>query len=349
MRNTQYLVAVALLSASVLAGSSPEQPANKNTSARAQREQDADARVHKTPAQVEGSQAVARRLGDTCEGLVNPDLDHCVDGVPLAWVRPSNRGAPACTYAGNETIVDLSNSRPAVYISQEMSAGYVRGAGTTVEITFRVDLATLSGDGWVTSSPEAPIELFVWFLNPENGEKFFRQFNFNYRHDRDSNGRKIYWDNGIYSFELVEQYEWTTKIFSVADMEIPSEFSEVAGVMVGADGHTDTSYVSYVQVHDLESCPISTSAPTAAPAPAPTGMPVPTPPPPRLESRGLAVIYHSQLGLLYFLSLSGYFHRSIGLEVGGAGGGPGLGSLLELHVLELRALAPVARRRRLLG
>ena len=36
MRNTQYLVAVALLSASVLAGSSPEQPANKISPARAQ-------------------------------------------------------------------------------------------------------------------------------------------------------------------------------------------------------------------------------------------------------------------------------------------------------------------------
>ena len=277
MRDMINLDGGALFNASALPPSSPEQPANKKKPARAQREQDADAQIHKTPAQVESSQAVARRLGDTCEGLVNPDLDQCVDGVPLAWVRPSNRGAPACIYAGNETIVDLSNSRPAVYISQDMSTGYVWGAGTTVEITFRVDLATLSGDGWVTSSPEAPIEFFVWFLNPENGDKFFRQFNFNYRHDRDSNGRKIYWDNGIYSFELVAQYEWTTKIFSVADMEIPSEFSEVAAVMVGADGHTDKSYVSYVQIHDLESCPNSTSAPTAAPAPAPTGMPVPAP------------------------------------------------------------------------
>ena len=274
----------ALFNASALPPSSPEQPANKKTPARAQREQDADAQIHKTPAQIESSQAVARRLGDTCEGLVNPDLDQCVDGVPLAWVRPSNRGAPACIYAGNETIVDLSNSRPAVYISQDMSTGYVWGAGTTVEIIFRVDLATLSGDGWVTSSPEAPIEVFVWFLNPENGEKFFRQFNFNYRNDRDSNGRKIYWDNGIYSFELVEQYEWTTKIFSVADMEIPSEFSEVAAVMAGADGHTDKSYVSYVQIHDLVSCgdaePSSsptTGAPTFNPTPKPSSFPKPAP------------------------------------------------------------------------
>ena len=146
MRNTQHLVAVALLGTSALALSSPglRGIAKKPTRVRAQREQDADARVHKTPAQVESSQAVARRLGDTCEGLVNPDLDQCVDGVPLAWVRPSNRGAPACIYAGNETIVDLSNSRPAVYISQDMSTGYVWGAGTTVEITFRVDLATLA-------------------------------------------------------------------------------------------------------------------------------------------------------------------------------------------------------------
>ena len=207
MRDMINLDGGALLNASALPPSSTEQLATKNTPARAQREQDADAQIHKTPAQVKGSTAVARRLGDTCEGLVNPDLDQCVDGVPLAWVRPSNRGAPACIYAGNETIVDLSNSRPAVYISQDMSTGYVWGAGTTVEIMFRVDLATLSGDGWVTSSPEAPIEFFVWFLNPENGEKFFRQFNFNYRNDRDSNGRKIYWDNGIYSFELVQQYE----------------------------------------------------------------------------------------------------------------------------------------------
>ena len=51
------------------------------------------------------------------------------------------------------------------------------------------------------------------------------------------------------------------------------EFSEVAAVMVGADGWTDESYVSYLQIHDLESCPKSTSAPTAVL----TGLPVPVP------------------------------------------------------------------------
>ena len=71
MRNTQYLVAVALLSASVLAGGSPEQPANKNTPARAQREQDADARVHKTPAQVEGALKATVARGDNDDTAAN--------------------------------------------------------------------------------------------------------------------------------------------------------------------------------------------------------------------------------------------------------------------------------------
>jgi hypothetical protein len=71
MRNTQYLVAVALLSASVLAGGSPEQPANKNTPARAQREQDADARVHKTPAQVEGALKATVARGEHDDAAAN--------------------------------------------------------------------------------------------------------------------------------------------------------------------------------------------------------------------------------------------------------------------------------------
>jgi hypothetical protein len=85
MRNVLNLVAVALLSTSALALSSPRLRgiAKKPTRVRAQCEQDADARVHKTPAQVEGNQAVARRLGDTCEGLVNPEMNGpCVDGFP---------------------------------------------------------------------------------------------------------------------------------------------------------------------------------------------------------------------------------------------------------------------------
>ena len=58
MRTAHYKLAVTLLSASALALSSPRSLrgiANKNTRARGQREQDADARVHKTPAQVEGA------------------------------------------------------------------------------------------------------------------------------------------------------------------------------------------------------------------------------------------------------------------------------------------------------
>ena len=230
-----------------------------------------------TPAQVEGSPAVARRLGDTCEGLVNPNMDGpCVDGFPNGWGRHGTRAAGDCVDTGDDEIYDLSNSRPQESIGQELPAGSVRGAGTTVEITFKVSYASLRGDGMYASSPEAPIELFVWFLNPENGQKFFRQFNWNYRHDSNSNGRKTYWDTGTYSFELVEQGEWVTKILSVADMEIPPEYTEVAAVMVNADGWTDESYVSYLQIHGLESCVDAepSSSPTTG---APTFKSTPTP------------------------------------------------------------------------
>ena len=185
----------ALFNASALPPSSPRSLrgiANNHMPARAQREQDADAQIHKTPAQVKDSPAVARRLDGTCEGLVNPNLNGpCVDGYPHGWEKYSNRAPGDCVDAGGDEYVDLSNSRPAEAVLQVVPAGYVWGAGTMVEITFRVDYASLRGDGAVASSPEAPVEFLTWFRNPDNGEKFFRQFNFNYRHDSNSNGRKI--------------------------------------------------------------------------------------------------------------------------------------------------------------
>jgi len=128
----------ALFNASALPPSSPRSLrgiANNHTPARAPRKQDRDAQGHKTPAQVKGSPAVARRLGGTCEGLVNPGLDGpCVDGFPNGWVRHGTYAQGVCVDAGDDEYYDLSNSRPAEAVRQELPAGSVWGAGTTVEI-----------------------------------------------------------------------------------------------------------------------------------------------------------------------------------------------------------------------
>ena len=87
MRNVLNLVAVALLSTSTLALSSPglRGIAKKPTRVRAQREQDADAQIHKTPAQVEGALrgTVARSERDnTAANLAEP---HARAPDPLTW------------------------------------------------------------------------------------------------------------------------------------------------------------------------------------------------------------------------------------------------------------------------
>ena len=112
MRNTQYLVAVALLSASVLAGSSPEQPANKNTPARAQREQDADAQIHKTPAQVEGSPKAAVALGEHDDAAAKPAEAHARAVGAAAWglkapanaAQETNLSKPSALAAGGRQL-----------------------------------------------------------------------------------------------------------------------------------------------------------------------------------------------------------------------------------------------------
>ena len=73
MRNVLNLVAVALLSTSTLALSSPglRGIAKKPTRVRAQREQDADARVHKTPAQVEGALRATVARGEHDDAAAN--------------------------------------------------------------------------------------------------------------------------------------------------------------------------------------------------------------------------------------------------------------------------------------
>ena len=100
-----------------------------------------------TPAQVEGAPltAAARRLGDTCEGLVNPNMDGpCVDGFPNGWIRHGTNALGECVDGGDDEYYDLSNSRPAESIRQELPPGSVWGAGTTIEIS-QEELGLLAG------------------------------------------------------------------------------------------------------------------------------------------------------------------------------------------------------------
>ena len=75
----------ALFNASALPPSSPEQLAGKNTPARAQREQDADAQIHKTPAQVEGSPRAAVALGEHDDAAGKPAEAHARADEAAAW------------------------------------------------------------------------------------------------------------------------------------------------------------------------------------------------------------------------------------------------------------------------
>ena len=66
--------------------------ANNHTPARAQREQDADAQIHKTPAQVEGSPKAAVALGEHDDAAAKPAEAHArADGAAaLALEAPAN-------------------------------------------------------------------------------------------------------------------------------------------------------------------------------------------------------------------------------------------------------------------
>ena len=147
---------------------SPEQPAvstrhREQPHARARSaSKTRDARVHKTPAQVEGGPAVARRLGGTCEGLVNPDLNGPCVGACL----PIRTGGcvPARmpkVFAWTPATTNTSTSPTTRPASRSVSgpAGSVWGAGTlTVEIiTFRSGPRDPKREaGGRQPSPEAP-------------------------------------------------------------------------------------------------------------------------------------------------------------------------------------------------
>ena len=85
MRHMLNLDGGALFNASALPPSSPEPPANKKKPARAQREQDADAQIHKTPAQVEGSPKAAVALGEHDDAAAKPAEAHARADEAAAW------------------------------------------------------------------------------------------------------------------------------------------------------------------------------------------------------------------------------------------------------------------------
>ena len=96
MRNVLNLVAVALLSTSTLALSSPglRGIAKKPTRVRAQREQDAGAQIHKTPAQVEGALKATVARGEHDDTAAN---------FAGAHARADGAAAPALGVPANMT------------------------------------------------------------------------------------------------------------------------------------------------------------------------------------------------------------------------------------------------------
>ena len=96
MRNVLNLVAVALLSASALALSSPRSLrgiAKNHTPARAQREQDADAQIHKTPAQVEGALRATVARGEHDDAAANFAEAHARAGGAVSCCSSSSAGS----------------------------------------------------------------------------------------------------------------------------------------------------------------------------------------------------------------------------------------------------------------
>ena len=85
MRNMLNLDGGALFNASALPPSRPEQPANKKKTARAQREQDADAQIHKTPAQVEGALRATVARSEHDDAAANLAEPHARADGAAAW------------------------------------------------------------------------------------------------------------------------------------------------------------------------------------------------------------------------------------------------------------------------
>lgn len=168
-------------------------------------------------------------------------LDNTTPGVyPNYWVaKYSNQSAGSNfwyeSFAGRNGVVNLSSSSgigvrqiayPAIPIEDTL----------TLTVRFRIDSASLVGDGWYPVSPEAPVVVFVTFSKPGSGNYVFKRY-YNYTHDDNSASNP--------NFELVSRYAWTTKTYTTTAMGVPAGYN-FKDIQVFSNGWSRTSYVDLV-------------------------------------------------------------------------------------------------------
>ena len=348
MRNVLNLVAVALLSTSTLALSSPglRGIAKKPTRVRAQREQDADARVHKTPAQVEGALRATVERGEEDDAAANFAEAHARAGgaaaraleAPANAAQVTNLSKLGALAAGRRQLSTYTEFPVGLFSTQIEAASWPNEYGIVVEhnCIIRACCAsnwrgsktcqatsstgrTHTGDLTVTSGTAYDKVLRVQQSYTDDQRRFVRPLPGDGRRDLHPLLLGLALQETLGMQEEGERRDRDPGRHGRRGGRVKESFcaAGAAGAGRGA-GVADIlgDLFHYNGRERLTSSPRTTPPRLQPPSPESRGLPkFSTVPASRFVGVGA--------GPDRITILSGYFHRSIGLEVGGAGGGPG--------------------------
>ena len=163
---------------------------------------------------------------------------------PNYWSGDKVAPAYLTYYDARLGVLDLSSNiiHNTRQIFQQKSPAAVLSSSPTFRVTFKIESATLAGDG--AYGTEAPINLKLYFRAPDGTEKIFVR-RYNITHDVDSAMNPY--------FEKVAANTWITKAYSLVNLGVNNKYSFVKAE-VYSNGWARKCYVDSV-----EFCPDSTS------------------------------------------------------------------------------------------
>ncbi|MBF0234164.1 MAG: LamG domain-containing protein [Desulfamplus sp.] len=166
----------------------------------------------------------------------------------IKWIPRDENCSPVwlTDYEGKDGVVfiDFSNSCRGAQMELTLDNPIDISDIEILEVDFRIDEASLSGDGWYGGSSggpspgndESPFNIVLTFSKKDAEDVIFYRL-FNYQHDNNS-------ANNIY-FTLVEQSTWIHKVYDKSEMNIPEGY-QLAKIRIWGDGWNGKSYIDYI-------------------------------------------------------------------------------------------------------
>ncbi len=170
--------------------------------------------------------------------VANADFSRNTTGTafPNNWTNLSTWNAPVylAVNDGHYGVVNFNQSvNGGQGMTQILPSALPLTKVHTLTLDFKIVSASLTGDGWYATSPEAPMVVTLTFTKSGAPNYYFQRF-YNYTHDSDSPSNP--------NFELVAQNSWITKTYTTTMMGIPSGYA-FKSISVGSSGHSRNTYV----------------------------------------------------------------------------------------------------------